>query len=94
MAEFVDTTEETNVELVKIVTKEEIREKNVEAEVGRKRKIGEEEDKKQSSGDGIEEFLSDEAFEVMEKKTLKKGIIRERGFKKFIPPFKDVIEKK
>ena len=30
----------------------------------------------------------------MVKKTLKKGFIGERGFKKFIPPFKEVIEKR
>ena len=49
---------------------------------------------KQSNGVEIEEFLSDEAFEVMEKKILKKRFIREREFKKFIPSFKDMIEKK
>ena len=50
-----------------------------------RKKNEEEEDKKQSSRDEIEEFLSDEAFEMMEKKILKKGFIRERGIKKFIP---------
>ena len=38
-------------------------------------------------------FVFDEAYEVMEKKILKKGFVRERGFKKFISPFKEVIEK-
>ena len=98
MEKFVDTAEETNVELVKRVTEEEIEDKNVEAEVGveegRKKKREEEKDKGQSSENGIEDFLSDEAFEVMEKKILKKRFIRERGFNKFIPPFKELIEKR
>ena len=38
--------------------------------------------------------MSKEAFELMEKKLLKKGFIRERGFKEIIPPFKEIIEKR
>ena len=39
-------------------------------------------------------FLFNEAFELMEKKILHKGFICERGFKKFISPFKELIEKR
>ena len=82
MEKFVDTAEETNVEPVKRVTEEVVQEKNVEAEVeveeGRKKKREEEKDKGQSSENGIEDFLPNEAFEVMEKKILKKRFIRER----------------
>ena len=56
----------------------------------RKRKKGE----KQSSGSDDENFLSKEAFELMQKTLLKKGFIGERGFKEIIPPFKEVIEKR
>ena len=98
MAEFADIVEETNVKPVKTATEKEIQDKNVEAEVeveeGRKRKIGEEKDEGQSNENGIEDFLSDEAIEVMEKKILKKQFIGERGFKKFIPPFNELIEKR
>ena len=77
MAEFADFAKETTLELVTRVNEEESRDKNVEAEVqvkeGRKRKTGNKEEKEQSSGDGVEDFVFDEAYEVMEKKILKKG---------------------
>ena len=42
----------------------------------------------------MDEFVSYRAYEVMEKKMLKKDFIRERGYKKLISPFKKVIEKR
>ena len=42
----------------------------------------------------MDEFISNRAYEVMDKKILRKDFIGERGFKKFIPPFKEVIEKR
>ena len=97
MEEFAEITEEINEEPVKTANKEEIQEKiaevGVEVEEGRKRKRGDDEEKEQSSKEEFEDFVSNEAYEVMEKKILKKGFIGDRGFKKFISPFKEVIEK-
>ena len=42
----------------------------------------------------MDEFVSDRAYEVMDKKMLRKDFIGERGFKQFISPFKEVIEKR
>ena len=42
----------------------------------------------------MDEFVSYRAYEVMEKKMLKKDFIRERGYKKLISPFRKVIEKR
>ena len=39
-------------------------------------------------------FVLDKAYEIMEKKIFKKDFIGERGFKKFISPFKEIIEKR
>ena len=61
---------------------------------GRKMKRGEEEEKMQISEEDIEEFQSNEDFELMEKKILQKGFIGKRGFKKFISTFKELIEKR
>ena len=47
----------------------------VQVEEGRKRKKWDEGGKEQSSEEEIEEFLSDEAFELMEKNILHKGFI-------------------
>ena len=60
----------------------------------KKKEEREDKDKKQSNEKEIEEFLSDEGFELMEKKILHKGFIGERGFKKLISPFKELIEKR
>ena len=81
MEEFVEIVEEIVLEPMTTVNEEEIHDKSVEAMVqvkeGRKRKIGDEGGKEQSSEEEIEEFLSDEAFELMEKKILHKGFICE-----------------
>ena len=61
---------------------------------GRKRKIEEEEDKEQCSGEKVEDFLSDKVYEMIEKKILKKDFIGESGFKEFVSPFKEIIEKR
>ena len=53
-----------------------------------------EEEEKQSSDEEVEEFVFDKAYEIMEKKILKKESIRERGFKRFISPFKEIIKKR
>ena len=42
----------------------------------------------------MDEFISDRAYKVMDKKMLRKDFIGERGFQRFISPFKEVIEKK
>ena len=92
MAEFIDIDEEKTLEPMMTFNEEEVQEKSVEAEVqvkkGRKRKRNNEEENGQSSGDGVEDFVSDEAYEVMNKKVLKKGFIEETGFTHFISPFK------
>ena len=41
----------------------------------------------------MDEFVSDKAYEIMEKKILK-DFIGEKGLKKFISPFKQIIEKR
>ena len=41
----------------------------------------------------MDEFVSDKAYEIMEKNFFK-DFIGERGFKKFISPFKEIIEKR
>ena len=41
----------------------------------------------------MDEFILDKAYEIMEKKILKE-FIRERGFKKSIPHFQKIIEKR
>ena len=42
----------------------------------------------------MDEFVSDRAYEVMDKKMLRNDFIEERGFKQFISPIKEVIEKR
>ena len=42
----------------------------------------------------MEEFVSDITYKLMENKILKKDFIGERGFKKFIYLFKEIIEKR
>ena len=86
MAEFRAKTKETVAESVKKFPMEESQKKNggkEEVEVGkeRKRKRGEDEEEEESSGSDDEDFLSNEAFELMQKTLLKKGFIGERGFK-------------
>ena len=48
----------------------------------RKRKRGEEEEEETSSGSKDEDFLSKEAFELMQKTLLKKGFIKYRDLRK------------
>ena len=96
MEKFVETAEDSVVERVETVVEKEVQGQNVELEVkkeGRKRKRVEEEEK-QSSDEEVEEFISNKAYEIMEQKILKKDFIGERGFKKFISPFKEIIEKR
>ena len=97
MEEFSEIAEEIE-ESVKTINQEEIQEKAVEVgvkvEEGRKRKREDEGEKEQSSGDEVDDFVSDKAFELMEKKILQKRFIRERGFKQFISHFKEVNEKR
>ena len=82
MVEYLIFEEEATLEPVKTVNEEEIQRKNVKAkkevEEGRKRKRTEEEEKEHSSKEEVEDFVFDEAYEVMEKKILKKGFIGER----------------
>ena len=66
----------------------------VQIEEGRKRKRTDEEEKEQSSKEEVEDFVSDEAYKVIEKKILNKGFIGERGFKHFISTFKEVTKKR
>ena len=42
----------------------------------------------------MDEVVSNRAYEVMENKMIKKDFISERGFKKLIPPFKEMIKKR
>ena len=91
MVEFADFEEAASLEPITTVNEEEIHGKSVEAEEGNKKRRMEEEEKEQSSKEEVEDFISDEAYEVMEKKILKKGFIGDRGFKQFISPFKEVI---
>ena len=65
-----------------------------QAEERRKIKMKEEGEKKQGEEVNMDEFISDRAYEVMEKKMLRKDFIGERGFNQFILLFKEVIEKR
>ena len=98
MAGIRDEIEEIVAEIVKKVPEKELQkemgEEEVEVEKERKRKRGEEEVEEMNSRDKNEDFLFDEAFELMQKTLFKKGFIGERGFKEIIPPFKEVIEKR
>ena len=71
-----------------------VEKRRVEVGKERKRKIGEDEEEEESSGSDDNDFLSNEAFKVMQKTLLKKGFLGERGFKEIIPPFKEVIKKR
>ena len=63
-----------------------------QAEKGRKRKRNKEGEKQKNKENEMDEFVSHRAYEVMDKKMLKKDFIGKRGFKKFISPFKEVFE--
>ena len=67
-----------------------------EVDVGKERKMKRIENEKdeESSGSEDEDFLSNEAFELVHKTLMKKGFKGERGFKEIIPPFKGVIEQR
>ena len=98
IAEIRAETKETVVEIVEKFSEKEFKKEmgKEEVEVGkeRKRKLGEEEEEEQSSENNYDDFLSKEAFEMMEKKLLRKGFIEERGSKELIPPLKEGIEKR
>ena len=96
MAEYREETKEAVAENFEKLPMEESQKKNggeKEVEVGkeRKRKRGEGEEEEESNGSEDEDFLSNEAFELVQKTLMKKGFIGERGFKEIIPPFKEVI---
>ena len=59
-----------------------------------RKKSNEEGEKEKGEEVEMHEFVSDKAYEVMDKKMLKKDFIGERGFKQLISPFKEVIEKR
>ena len=89
MEEFRAKTEETVAESVEKFPMEECQKKNggeEEVEVGKERKKKRGEDGESNESDD-EDFLSNEAFELMQKTLLKKGFIGEREFKEIIPPF-------
>ena len=52
----------------------------------------EEEEKQKSHKKKLDEFVSDKAYEIIVKKLQKNDFIGERGFKKFISPFKEIID--
>ena len=56
--------------------------------------MNEEGEKEQGKEVKMDKFISYRACEVMDKKILRKDSIGERGFKQFISPFKEVIEKR
>ena len=97
MEEFTKTTEDSMVERVEAFFEKEVQgqdvEPKVEIEEEQKRKRVEEEEK-QSNDEEVDEFVSNKAYEIMEKKIFKKDFNRERGLKKFILPFKNIIEKR
>ena len=78
MEEFAETEKEITFKLVTTFnggeSQDKIAEAETRAEEGRKRKRVEEEEK-QSNGEEIEEFLSYKAYEIKEKKILKKEFI-------------------
>ena len=94
MEEFTKTAEDSMVERVETFVEKEVQGQDVEPEVEieeeRKRKRVEEEEK-QSNDEEVDEFVSNKGYEIMEKKIFKKDFIRERGLKKFILPFKEII---
>ena len=42
----------------------------------------------------MDELVSNRAYEIMQRKMMKKDFIGERGFKQLIPPFREVIRKR
>ena len=96
MTKYGENTKETVV--VEKVHEKELQKKmgEEEVEVGkeRKRKRGEDKQEEKGNGSEVDDLLSTEAFELVQKTLMKKGFIGERGFKEIIPPFKEVIEKR
>ena len=94
--EFAKTVEDSLVERVETFGEKEVQGQDIEPEVKieeeRERKRVEEEEK-QRGDEEVDEFVSDKDYEIMEK-IFKKDFIGERGLKKFISPFKEIIEKR
>ena len=60
----------------------------------RKRKRGAEEDEAEQRNEKVRILISDKAFALMEKILKDKGFIVERGFKRLISPFSEILEKR
>ena len=64
------------------------------AEEPRKRKRGVEEGEIEQKNERVRNFISDEAYVLMEKGFKDKGFVGERGFNKLISPFIEMLEKR
>ena len=63
-------------------------------EESRKRKRGDEEAKAESSGEKVSDWVSDIAYVAWRDKLQHRDFIGERGFSKWISPFKEIVESK
>ena len=63
-------------------------------EESRKRKRGEDEARSEKRKDRARNFISEKAAALMERSLKDKGFIVERGFKKVISPFVEMLEKR
>ena len=98
MEEYAEIAEETTLELHTTEVEQEVPDEGTkmeaQAEERRKIKMKEEREKKHGEEVNMDEFISYRAYEVMEKKMLRKDFIGKRGFNQFISLFKEVIEKR
>ena len=63
-------------------------------EESRKRKRGEDEAQEEQRKDRTRNFISDKAADLMERSLKDGGFIAERGFKRLISPFAEMLEKR
>ena len=96
MEEFAETAEDSMVERVEIVIEKEVQGQDVKPkfEKERRKRKRVEEEENQESDEELDEFIFYKAYEIMEKKIIKKDFIGEKGFKKFISLSKEIIEKR
>ena len=90
MEKYVEISEEAALELQTTKVKHEVAQERAEieaqAEEERKRKRSQEREKEQGEEVKVDDFISERACEVMDKKMLRKDFIGEKGFKQFISP--------
>ena len=99
MEEYVEWENET-VQATKAVTEQDEERDEVNRmfelieEESRKRKRRTEETETKQRAEKARNFISDKAVALMEKSLKERGFIAERGFKKLISPFVEMLEKR